>query len=139
MGRVWFSVHSQSTPLQIERHATPKNIVKMAASRAGTLLRYFKSGREEDEERKGEENAHGGDSLPTRVKKVKKDRDFKPAWKRILRGLQFSMKPKGKMLCQYCVNFPNSKNENSSFRKGSNKQFLIAKETQDKRLYFSLE
>ena len=121
MGRVWFSVHSQSTPLQIERHATPKNIVKMVASRAGTLLRYFKSGREEDEERKGEENAHGGDSLPTRVKKVKKDRDFKPAWKRILRGLQFSMKPKGKMLCQYCVNFPNSKNENSSFRKGSNK------------------
>ena len=54
----------------------------MAASRAGTLLRYFKSGREEDEERKGEENAHGGDSLPTRVKKAKKDRDFKPAWKR---------------------------------------------------------
>ena len=43
MGRVWFSVHSQTTPLQIERHATPKNIMKMAASRAGTLLRYFKT------------------------------------------------------------------------------------------------
>ena len=33
------------------------------------------------------ENANRGDSLPTRVKKAKKDRDFKPAWKRILRGL----------------------------------------------------
>ena len=43
MGRVWFSVHTQTTPLQIERRATPKNIVKMAASRAGTLLRYFKT------------------------------------------------------------------------------------------------
>ena len=87
MGRVWFSVHSQSIPLQIERHATPKNIVKMAASRAGTLLRYFKRGRE-DEERKEEENASNtGDSQPTRVKKAKKDRDFKPALKRILCGL----------------------------------------------------
>ena len=82
MGQVWFSVHSQSTPLQIERHATPKNIVKMAASRAGTLLRYFKRGRED--ERKDEENSNAGDSQPTRVKKAKKDRDFKPAWKRIL-------------------------------------------------------
>ena len=78
MGRVWFSVYSQSSPLQTERHATPKNIVKMAASRAGTLLCYFKGGRE-DEERKGEENAHRCDSLPTRVKKAKRDRDFKPA------------------------------------------------------------
>jgi len=85
MGRVWFSVHSQSTPLQIERHATPKNIVKMAASRAGTLLRYFNRGRE-DEERIDEVNANTGDSQPTRVKKAKKDRDFKPAWKRILCG-----------------------------------------------------
>ena len=86
MGRVWFSVHSQSIPLQIERHATPKNIVKMAASRAGTLLRYFKRGRE-DEERKDKENASTGDSQPTRVKKAKKYRDFKPAWRRILCGL----------------------------------------------------
>ena len=92
----------------------------MAACRAGTLLRYFKRGRE-DEERKEEENASNtGDSQPTRVKKAKKDRDLKPAWERILCGLYFSMKPKGKMFCQYCVNFPNSKNENSSFRKGSN-------------------
>ena len=66
---VWFSVHSQSTPLQ------------MAASRAGTLLCYFKRGRE-DEERKDEENANTGDSQSTRVKKAKKDRDFKPAWKK---------------------------------------------------------
>ena len=86
MGRVWFSVHSQLTLLQIERHATPKNIVKMAASCAGTLLRYFKRGRE-DEERKDEENANRDDSLPITVKKAKKDRDFKPARKRILRGL----------------------------------------------------
>ena len=50
------------------------------------------------------------------------------------------MIPKGKMFCQYCVNSPNSKNENPSSRKGSNKYFLIAKETQDKRytLHFSL-
>ena len=48
----------------------------MAASRAGTLLRYFKRGRED------EENANTGDSRPTRVKKAKKDRDFKPAWKK---------------------------------------------------------
>ena len=75
MGRVWFSVHSQSPLLQIRK------IVKMAASRAGTLLRYFKRGRED------EENANTGDSRPTRVKKAKKDRDFKPAWKRILCGL----------------------------------------------------
>ena len=42
------------------------------------------------------------------------------------------------MFCQYCVNSPNSKNENPSSCKGSNKYFLIAKETQDKRytLYF---
>ena len=66
--------------------ATPKNIVKMAASRTGTLLRYFKRGREH-EERKDEENANTGDSQPTRAKKAKKDRDFKPAWKRILCGL----------------------------------------------------
>ena len=71
---VWFSVHSQSTPLQ------------MAASRAGTLLCYFKRGRE-DEERKDEENANTGDSQLTRVKRAKKDRDFKPAWERILCGL----------------------------------------------------
>ena len=69
MGRVWFSVHSQSTPLQIERHPPPKNIVKTPASRAGTLLRYFKSGRED--ERKGEENAHRGDSLPNKSEKGK--------------------------------------------------------------------
>ena len=51
----------------------------MAASRAGTLLCYFKRGRE-DEERKDEENAGDtGDSQPTRVKKAKKDRDLKPA------------------------------------------------------------
>ena len=74
MGRVWFSVHSQSTPLQV------------TASRAGTLLRFFKRGRE-DEERKDEENANTGDSQPTGVKKAKKDKDFKPAWKRILCGL----------------------------------------------------
>ena len=44
------------------------------------------------------------------------------------------------MFSQYCVNSPNSKNENPSSRKVSNKYFLIAKETQDKRytLYFSL-
>ena len=84
MGRVWFSVHSQSPLLQIERHANVmqlQKIVKMAASCAGTLLRYFKRGRED------EENANTGDSRPTRVKKAKKDRDFKPAWKRILCGL----------------------------------------------------
>ena len=57
----------------------------MAASRTGTLLRYFKRGRED--ERKDEENANTGDSQPTRVKKAKKDRDFKPAWKKILCGL----------------------------------------------------
>ena len=79
MGRVWFSVHSQSPLLQIERHANVmhlRKIVKMAASRAGTLLCYFKRGRED------EENANTGDSRPTRVKKAKKDRDFKPAWKK---------------------------------------------------------
>ena len=53
----------------------------MAASHAGTLLRCFKRGRE-DEERKDEENANTGDSQPTRAKKGKKDRDFKPAWKK---------------------------------------------------------
>ena len=47
------------------------------------------------------------------------------------------------MFCLYCVNLPNSKNKNSSFRKGSNKYFLLAIETQDKRhiqynVYFSL-
>ena len=41
----------------------------------------------ESEERKDDENANTGDSQPTRVKKAKKDRDFKPAWKRILCGL----------------------------------------------------
>ena len=45
------------------------------------LLRCFKRGRE-DEERKDEENANTGDSQPTRAKKGKKDRDFKPAWKK---------------------------------------------------------
>ena len=56
--------------------------VKMAASRAVTLLRYFKRGRED------EENASNtGDSQPTRLEMANKDRDFKPAWKRILCGL----------------------------------------------------
>ena len=68
--RKWAGFGSKSTPLQIERHPPPKNIVKMAASRAGTLLRYFKSGREDDE-RKGEENAHRGDSLPNKSEKGK--------------------------------------------------------------------
>ena len=46
--------------------------MKMAASRAVTLLRYVKRGRE-DEERKDEENASNtGDSQPTRVEKGKK-------------------------------------------------------------------
>ena len=75
------------SPLSVDFAATPKNIVKMAASRAVTLLHYFKRGRE-DEERKDEENASDtGDSQPTRVKKANKDRDFKPAWKRTLCGL----------------------------------------------------
>ena len=55
--------------------------MKNAASRAGTFLCYFKRGRE-DEERKDEENGNTGDSQSTRVKKAKKDRDFKPAWKK---------------------------------------------------------
>ena len=55
--------------------------MKNAASRAVTLLCYFKRGRA-DEERKDEENANAGDSQPTGVKKAKKDRDFKPAWKK---------------------------------------------------------
>ena len=50
------------------------------------MLRYFKRDRE-DEERKDEENAHTGDSQLTRVKRAKKDRDFKPVWERILCGL----------------------------------------------------
>ena len=50
----------------------------MAASRAVTLLRYFKRGRE-DEERKDEENASNtGDSQPTRVETANKDRHSKP-------------------------------------------------------------
>ena len=53
----------------------------MTASHAGTLLRCFKRGRE-DEERKDVENTNTGDSQPTRAKKGKKDRDFKPAWKK---------------------------------------------------------
>ena len=48
----------------------------MAASCARTLLLCFKRGRED------EENANTGDSQPTRAKKGKKDRDFKPAWKK---------------------------------------------------------
>ena len=90
----------------------------MAASRAGTLLRYFKRGRE-DEERKEEKNASNtGDSKPTGVKKAKKDRDFKPAWKKDFVRLVYN-ETEGKMFCQYCVNFPNSKKENLSFHKGS--------------------
>ena len=58
--------------MSCERHATPKNIVKMAASRAGTLLGYFKRG-SEDEERKDEENASNtGDYQPTRVKRQRR-------------------------------------------------------------------
>ena len=61
--------------------------MKTAASGAVTLLCYFKRGRE-DEERKDEENASNtGDSQLTRVETANKDRDFKPAWKRILCGL----------------------------------------------------
>ena len=105
----------------------------MAASCAGTLLRCFKRGRE-DEERKDEENANTGDSQPTRAKKGKKDRDFKTAWKKDFVWFNIVYNDtEGKMFCQYCVNSPNSKNENPSSRKGSNKYFLIAKETQDKR------
>ena len=48
----------------------------MAPSRAGTLLRYFKRGRED------EENATRGDSQSTGVKKARKNKDFKPAWKK---------------------------------------------------------
>ena len=51
----------------------------MAASRAGTLLRYFKRDRD-DEERKDEENANRGDSQSTGVKKAKNDRDFYPGY-----------------------------------------------------------
>ena len=53
----------------------------MTASHAETLLRCFKRGRE-DEERKDVENTNTGDSQPTRAKKGKRDRDFKPAWKK---------------------------------------------------------
>ena len=111
--REWAGFGSQSTPLQTvqtscKHHATLKSIVKMAASRAGPLLRYFKRGRE-DEERKEEKNASNtGDSEPTGVKKAKKDRDFKPAWKKDFVRLVYN-ETKGKMFCQYCVNFPNSK------------------------------
>ena len=48
----------------------------MAGSRAWTLLRYFKRGRED------EENTNRGDSQSTGVKKAKRDRDFKPAAKK---------------------------------------------------------
>ena len=65
MGRVWFSVHSQLTPLQIERHANVMQLRKTMWKWRGaeTLLCYFKRGRE-DEERKDEENANTGDSHP---------------------------------------------------------------------------
>ena len=73
--------------MSFKPHATPKHIVKMVASHAVTLSRYFKRGRE-DEKKKDEENASDTCvSQPTRVKKANKDRDFKPAWKRILCGL----------------------------------------------------
>ena len=61
--------------------------MKTAACRAGTLLRYFKRGREDEERREEENTSNTGDSQPTRVKKAKNDRDLKPAWERILCGL----------------------------------------------------
>ena len=51
-------------------------MVKMAGSRAGTLLHYFKRGKED------EENANRGHSQSTGVKEAKKDRDFKLAGKK---------------------------------------------------------
>ena len=96
----------------------------MAAARAGTLLRYFKGGRE------NEEHADRGDSHSTRVKKAKKDRGFTPAWKKDFVWLVYN-ETEGKNVLSALCKF--SKNGNSFFCKGSNKYFLIAIETQDKR------
>ena len=58
--------------------------MKKAPSRAGTLLRYFKRARED------EENATRGDSQSTGVNKARKDKDFKPAWKKDFVWLVYS-------------------------------------------------
>ena len=68
----------------------------MVGSRAGTLLRYFKRGRED------EENANRGDSQSTGVKKAKKDRDFKPAGKKDFVSLVYNEAEGENVLPVFC-------------------------------------
>lgn len=57
------------------------------------------------------------DSEP-KAKKAKKERAFKGAWKKEFEWLMYDDES-GKMLCQYGLHFPNSKNKQSLFCRGS--------------------
>ena len=126
MGRVWFSVHSQLTPLQIERHANVMQLWKTSWKwrPLALWLCYAIS--------KGAGKMKKGKMKKTLVRQVIPSQQ---EWKRqtrietsnqlgkgfcVVSTLQWNQREKI-MFCQYCVKFPNSKNEKSSFRKGSNK------------------
>ena len=91
----------------------------MAARRCYSLLGYFK-GAEQNTKQSTSKDTEAStttgceDSEP----KAKKERAFKEAWKKEFEWLMYDDES-GKMFCQYCLHFPNSKNKQSSFCSGS--------------------
>ena len=94
----------------------------MAARRCFSLLGYFK-GTEQNTKQSTSKDKEAStttdceDSEP-KAKKAKKERAFKEAWRKEFAWLMYDDES-GKMFCQYCLHFPNSKNKQSSFCCGS--------------------
>lgn len=91
----------------------------MAARRCYSLFDYFK-GAEQNTKQSTSKDTEAStttgceDSEP----KDKKERAFKEAWRKEFEWLMYDDES-GKMFCQYCLHFPNSKNKQSSFCSGS--------------------
>ena len=98
----------------------------MAGRHTSPLLNYFKgTGQTAPVTERNEESCiripsdEGCEnSEPTQAKKAQKQRAFKKAWKKEFDLLVYD-KEAWKMFCQYCLDFPNSKNKLSSFFVGS--------------------
>ncbi|XP_022808200.1 zinc finger protein 862-like [Stylophora pistillata] len=94
----------------------------MAARRCFSLLGYFR-GTEQNTKQSTSKDKEAStttdceDSEP-KAKKAKKERAFKEAWRKEFAWLMYDDES-GKMFCQYCLHFPNSKNKQSSFCCGS--------------------
>ena len=90
----------------------------MAARRCFSLLGYFKGTEQNTKQSTSKDKeastTTGCEDSEPKTKKAKNERAFKEAWRKKFEWLMYDDES-GKMFCQYCLHFPNSKNKQSSF------------------------